>query len=222
MASVSQPVAAATAASLCFCGGFSLSTLSSSPVTLYFPSGNAAGVRLRVRAVRTESDGALVGSNRSYGSDLLRRQQIEEEDQGFGSEEDENGEDGEAEDEFVDWEDKILEVTVPLVGFVRMILHSGKYGSGDRLSPEHERMVVERLLPYHPEYEKKIGPGIDHIMVGHHPDFERSRCLFIARKDGEIVDFSYWKCIKGLIRKNYPLYADSFILRHFRKRRLNR
>lgn len=28
--------------------------------------------------------------------------------------------------EWVDWEDLILEDTVPLVGFVRMILHSGK------------------------------------------------------------------------------------------------
>lgn len=31
------------------------------------------------------------------------------------------------EDRWVDWEDRILEDTVPLVGFVRMILHSGKY-----------------------------------------------------------------------------------------------
>lgn len=124
-------------------------------------------------------------------------------------------------DEWVDWEDQILEDTVPLVGFVRMILHSGKYGSGDRLSPEHERTILERLLPYHPEFEKKMGSGIDYITVGYHPDFEGSRCLFIVRKDGELVDFSYWKCIKGLIRKNYPLYADSFILRHFRRRRRN-
>lgn len=29
-------------------------------------------------------------------------------------------------EEWVDWEDQILEDTVPLVGFVRMILHSGK------------------------------------------------------------------------------------------------
>lgn len=28
--------------------------------------------------------------------------------------------------EWVDWEDQILEETVPLVGFVRTILHSGK------------------------------------------------------------------------------------------------
>ncbi|CAL4967161.1 unnamed protein product [Urochloa decumbens] len=65
--------------------------------------------------------------------------------------------------EWVDWEDLILEDTVPLVGFVRMILHSGKYESGDRLSPEHEKAILERLLPYHPQYEKKIGCGIDYI-----------------------------------------------------------
>ncbi|XP_010500205.1 PREDICTED: protein DCL, chloroplastic [Camelina sativa] len=199
---------------------FSSSSSSSSPLCLYFPRGDSTtSLRPRVRALRTESDGARIGNTESYGSDLLRRPRIssgetsEEEE-----EEDENGEG----DEFVDWEDKILEVTVPLVGFVRMILHSGKYANRDRLSPEHERMIVEMLLPYHPEFEKKIGCGIDYIMVGHHPDFESSRCMFIVRRDGEVVDFSYWKCIKGLIKKKYPLYADSFILRHFRKRRQNR
>ncbi|CAL5019716.1 unnamed protein product [Urochloa decumbens] len=120
--------------------------------------------------------------------------------------------------EWVDWEDLILEDTVPLVGFVRMILHSGKYESGNRLSPEHEKAILERLLPYHPQYEKKIGCGIDYITVGLHPEFENSRCLFIVRKDGERVDFSFWKCVKGLIRQKYPMYADSFILRHFRRR----
>lgn len=35
-------------------------------------------------------------------------------------------EDEEEEDGGVDWEDRILEETVPLVGFVRMILHSGR------------------------------------------------------------------------------------------------
>ncbi|KAJ8538072.1 hypothetical protein K7X08_014612 [Anisodus acutangulus] len=64
---------------------------------------------------------------------------------------------------WVDWEDQILEDTVPLVGFVRMILHSGKYAVGDRLSPEHQRTILQRLLPYHPECEKKIGPGVDCI-----------------------------------------------------------
>ncbi|KAI3726675.1 hypothetical protein L1987_66474 [Smallanthus sonchifolius] len=164
----------------------------------------------------------------AYGAaDLLRKPTVEVKEDAVDSSKDEEsdyeGEGGKRreEDGWIDWEDQILEDTVPLVGFVRMILHSGKYASGERLSPEHERTILERLLPYHPESEKKIGCGISYITVGYHPDFESSRCLFIVRKDGEMVDFSFWKCIKGLIRKNYPLYADSFILRHFRRRRHN-
>lgn len=184
------------------------------PATTSFPS---ASFPRRLCAVRTGPDG--------YGSELLRRPIVaQEKDLGGVSEEEEESEgkeeyEDEEEDKWVDWEDRILEDTVPLVGFVRMILHSGTYQSGDRLSAEHERTILERLLPFHPHSEKKIGCGIDYITIGYHPEFEKSRCLFIVRKDGEMVDFSYWKCIKGLIKKNYPLYADSFILRHFRQQR---
>ncbi|XVE55892.1 hypothetical protein DITRI_Ditri03aG0193700 [Diplodiscus trichospermus] len=192
----------------------------SSPVILSSPFHQTTSLRVRFRALRTGPDGGTIGSQESYGADLLRKPSIlPGKDSGGISEEEEGSEGKRNRGGWVDWEDRILEDTVPLVGFVRMILHSGKYGSGDRLSPEHERTIIERLLPYHPESEKKIGCGIDHITVGYHPDFVGSKCLFIVRKDGELVDFSYWKCIKGLIRKNYPLYAESFILRHFRRRR---
>ncbi|TMW92676.1 hypothetical protein EJD97_012706 [Solanum chilense] len=196
-----------------------------SPSSLSFS--RCGGLRLcRCAAVKTGSEG---GGIRSDNAELLRKPVIstelettsESEESVKEESDDEVGKksgDGEG---WVDWEDQILEDTVPLVGFVRMILHSGKYAIGDRLSPDHQRTILQRLLPYHPECDKKIGPGVDYITVGYHPDFENSRCLFIVRKDGESVDFSYWKCIKGLIRKNYPLYADSFILRHFRKRRRN-
>ncbi|KAE8695819.1 Protein DCL [Hibiscus syriacus] len=194
-------------------------SVSSSPVTLSSPFFKTASLQLRFKALRTCSGGGQIESQ-DYGSDFLRKPSIvPAKDSGGILEEAEGSEIKRNRSEQIDWEDRILEDTVPLVGFVRMIIHSGKYGSGDRLSPEHERMILERLLPYHPEFEKKIGCGIDYITVGYHPDFVGSRCLFIVRKDGELVDFSYWKCIKGLIRKNYPLYADSFILRHFRWRR---
>lgn len=150
--------------------------------------------------------------------DTVGRKPVEEEDE-EEDEEEKISSKGRKDEEWVDWEDLILQDTVPLVSFVRMILHSGKYAIGDRLSVEHEKTILERLLPYHPQFEKKIGCGIDFIKIGFHPEFTNSRCMFIVRKDGEMVDFSYWKCIKGLIRKNYPLYADSFILRHFRRRR---
>ncbi|XXG70843.1 hypothetical protein AAC387_Pa07g0234 [Persea americana] len=175
--------------------------------------------KLHFRSLRARSDGGGSRSGEAGDPALLRKPSISVE-KAEVSDEEEREERGftEKEDEWVDWEDQILEDTVPLAGFVRMVLHSGKYVSGDRLSAEHEKTIIERLLPYHPEFEKKIGCGIDYITIGYHPDFESSRCLFIVRKDGETVDFSYWKCIKGLIRKKYPLYADTFILRHFRRR----
>ncbi|XP_058783155.1 protein DCL, chloroplastic-like [Vicia villosa] len=104
---------------------------------------------------------------------------------------------------WVDLENQILEDVVPLVEFVKMILHSGLYEYGDRLNQEHEKIILEKLIPFHPESDKKIGCGVDYITIGCHPDFNDSRCMFIVQKDGKMVDFSYWKCIKGLIGKNY-------------------
>ncbi|GLT80582.1 hypothetical protein SLA2020_520150 [Shorea laevis] len=203
----------------------SLISLCSLPVVLSFSfRGKASLLNVRVSAQRTESEGGRIGSQEPFGAELpsiLARKDIG----GISEEEDEVREERShsfnqrEEEEWVDCEDQILQDTVPLVGFVRMILHSDKYASGDRLIAEDEKIIVDRLLPYHPQFEKKIGCGIDYITVGYHPDFEDSRCLFIVREDGELVDFSYRKCIKGLIRKNYPLYADRFLLRHFRRRR---
>ncbi|KAB5568919.1 hypothetical protein DKX38_002712 [Salix brachista] len=196
----------------------------SNPISLY----SSPAVLLSFRFNRTAfvSPGVCAIKTGSDGSDLLRKPTASSEQDLFGiSEEEEEEEDSEGEKEededegFVDWEDRILEDTVPLVGFVRMILHSDRYESGDRLTEEHERTIVDRLLVYHPDFDKKIGCGIDYIAVGYHPDFADSRCLFIVRKDGQSVDFSYWKCLNGLIKKNYPLYADSFIQTHFRQQR---
>ncbi|KAJ4966671.1 hypothetical protein NE237_018520 [Protea cynaroides] len=216
--------------------------LSKSPISFNFPPPmvfflplhrHVSSPHLRFRALKTGLDGGSVRSPDAYNSELLRKPVMSPVDNDIGSakatvsdsdfeepaEEGKKGYKQSKGDEWVDWEDQILQDTVPLVGFVRMIIHSGKYGSGERLSPEHEKTIVQRLLPYHPEFEEKIGCGIDYLTIGYHPEFESSRCLFIVRKDGELVDFSYWKCIKGLIRKNYPLYAENFILRHFRRRR---
>lgn len=46
-----------------------------------------------------------------------------------------------------------------------------RYKNGDRLSPEHQKTIVERLLPYHPTYETKIGCGVESIMVCASPFF---------------------------------------------------
>ncbi|KAM7521009.1 hypothetical protein LguiB_019971 [Lonicera macranthoides] len=185
----------------------------SSPSFLPFPLNfKASHHQSRFCALKSGLDGSS-SQDRRYGSDLIRKPVVRP------APVNDPTRYSDYEEEFVDWEDQILEATVPLVGFVRMILHSDTYGSGERLSAKHERIILERLLPHHPECEKKIGSGVDYITVGYHPDFVSSRCLFIVRKDGELVDFSYWKCIKSFIKQNYPLYARAFILRHFRQHR---
>lgn len=53
----------------------------------------------------------------------------------------------------------------PLISFHLFNLQFCRYAVGDRLSPDHQRTILQRLLPYHPECEKKIGPGVDYITV---------------------------------------------------------
>ncbi|KVH99429.1 protein DCL homolog, chloroplastic-like [Cynara cardunculus var. scolymus] len=182
-----------------------------SPSILSFPHCYTTSRQQRSSALKTTTSGYSA-------ADLLKKPTVEVKDH-VGVFEDKEGK-TRGEKNWVDWEEQILEDTLPLVGFVRMILHSGKYENGERLSSEHENIIIPRLLAHHPEIEKKIGCGINYIMVGHHPDFESSRCLFVVRTNGDMVDFSYWKCIKGFIRKKYPLYADNFIVQHFRRHRL--
>ncbi|XP_004292815.1 PREDICTED: protein DCL, chloroplastic-like [Fragaria vesca subsp. vesca] len=138
------------------------------PATLSF-SKTTSLLRTRLCALKTGA-----GRQEADGLELLRKPVVTDLDIDLsapdpvhlqvyldGNSEEDEGEDG----KWVDWEDKILEDTVPLVGFVRMILHSGKYESGDRLSPEHQKTVLERLLPFHPEVAKKIGCDIDYVTI---------------------------------------------------------
>lgn len=97
-----------------------------SPVILSFPFYRMTSfLHLRVSAA-LRSDGDKIGSQESQGFNLLRKPVVSpaSRDLDGNSEKDE----GESEDDegWIDWEDKILEDTVPLVGFVRMILHSGR------------------------------------------------------------------------------------------------
>lgn len=113
---------------------YSLSSPRQCLPTLSFPFCITAPSRLC--ALKTGSNGSnssgRVEGPEAYDQDLLRKPVVspgkdladimEEQEE---SERKGNYEDVE-QDKWVDWEDKILEDTVPLVGFVRMILHSGK------------------------------------------------------------------------------------------------
>uniref|UniRef100_A0A0D9X6K5 DCL protein n=1 Tax=Leersia perrieri TaxID=77586 RepID=A0A0D9X6K5_9ORYZ len=81
----------------------------------------------------------------------------------------------------------------PVVQLIKDILHSDRYGDGECLSPRDENIIVEKLLAYHPRVDDKIGCGLDAIMVDRHPQFRKSRCLFVVRTDGVWIDFSYQK-----------------------------
>ncbi|XP_042481994.1 uncharacterized protein LOC122062425 isoform X2 [Macadamia integrifolia] len=126
--------------------------MSKNPISLNFPSPivfflpcyhHAPSPHLHFRALcalKTGSDGGSVGSRDAYNSEILRKPVMSSVDDDVGSakaaisnsdfgEPAEEGKKGyKEEDEWVDWEDRILQDTVPLVGFVRMILHSGSAG----------------------------------------------------------------------------------------------
>ncbi|KAG0486006.1 hypothetical protein HPP92_008101, partial [Vanilla planifolia] len=61
-------------------------------------------------------------------------------------------------------EEEILRDIEPIMFLTKDILHSDKYHDGERLCPEDEKEVVEKLLVYHPYSKDKIGCGFDSIM----------------------------------------------------------
>ncbi|XP_071731416.1 protein DCL, chloroplastic-like [Rutidosis leptorrhynchoides] len=118
------------------------------------------------------------------------------------------------------WKDKEAQIFLdidPITLLIKDILHSNRYMDGQRLTPTDEKMVVEKVLAYHPHSEDKIGSGLDSIMVDRHPQFRNSRCLFVVRTDGIWIDFSYQKCIRSYIRQKYPSYAERFIKEHYKR-----
>ncbi|CAL0323800.1 unnamed protein product [Lupinus luteus] len=114
-------------------------------------------------------------------------------------------------------EDEILRDDEPIVVLTKDILHSSRYMDGEQLSVEDEKAIVQKLLPYHPHSEDKIGCGIYSIMVDRHHQFQHSRCLFVVRTNGSCIDFSYRKCLQGYIRDKYPSHAERFIREHFKR-----
>ncbi|ESQ37313.1 hypothetical protein EUTSA_v10002669mg [Eutrema salsugineum] len=114
-------------------------------------------------------------------------------------------------------EAEILRDIEPIALLAKDILHSDRYLDGERLEFEDEKIVMEKLLAYHPYSKDKIGCGLDFIMVDRHPQFRHSRCLFVVRTDGGWIDFSYQKCLRAYVRDRYPSHAERFIREHFKR-----
>ncbi|MCO5603229.1 hypothetical protein L7F22_057376 [Adiantum nelumboides] len=83
------------------------------------------------------------------------------------------------------------------------ILHHSEYQPGDKLKPEDEKFILEQILVHHPDKEAKLGCGVDHVMIDFHVEHQVS-CFWVAHKDGSRTDFSYWKCLEGLLETKYP------------------
>lgn len=64
---------------------------------------------------------------------------------------------------------------------------------GEKLEDEDAAFIKE-LLKFHNKSEQKL-QDLSHFEVGFHPEFDKTRCFFVVRKDGVKEDFSISKCI---------------------------
>ncbi|KAF7033697.1 hypothetical protein CFC21_044782 [Triticum aestivum] len=101
----------------------------------------------------------------------------------------------------------------PIMKEVKRIIRESR--DGIKLSGDNERFIVENILMYHPEKEKKMAGNNNYIMVAKHQKFYSSRCLYVASSDGPPTDFSYKKCLENMIRIHYPRDASSFCRKYF-------
>lgn len=67
---------------------------------------------------------------------------------------------------------------------------------GERLS-KLDQDFMQELLKFHSKSAEKSA-DLDGFEVGPHPDFPKTRCFFIVKKDGTKEDFSVSKCIQNL------------------------
>ena len=71
---------------------------------------------------------------------------------------------------------------------------------GEKLSGNDEEFMKE-LLKFHDKGEAK-SKDFASFEVGEHPDFAKTRCFFVVRKDGTKEDFSISKCIINLEKQS--------------------
>ncbi|KAF2579006.1 protein DCL, chloroplastic isoform X2 [Brassica napus] len=62
-------------------------------------------------------------------------------------------------------EAEILGDIEPIALLAKDVLHSDRYLDGERLDFEDEKIIMEKLLAFHPYAKDKIGCGLDFIMV---------------------------------------------------------
>lgn len=76
----------------------------------------------------------------------------------------------------------------------RAILNNMK--DGDKLA-EADAAFLKEILKFHHKADEKL-KDYDGFEVGPHPEYQKTRCFFVVRKDGSKEDFSVSKCIQAL------------------------
>lgn len=76
----------------------------------------------------------------------------------------------------------------------RAILNNMK--DDDKLS-DNDADFVKEILKFHQKADEKL-KDFTSFVVGPHPEFPKTRCFFVVRKDGSKEDFSVSKCIQNL------------------------
>ena len=67
---------------------------------------------------------------------------------------------------------------------------------GEQLKGNDEAFMKD-IIQFHERHEAKMKDSAG-FEVGPHPDFDKTRCFFIIKKDGTKEDFSVSKCIANL------------------------
>ncbi|KAG0566496.1 hypothetical protein KC19_7G068200 [Ceratodon purpureus] len=104
-----------------------------------------------------------------------------------------------------------------IVKSMRQIFRNQNNETGGRLSDEDDE-AVQAVLTYHPKYSEKVGCGIAYIKVDNSPDYPDVRCFWLVRTDGSETDFSYRKCLREKVRREFPSFVDKYDELYDRKR----
>ena len=64
---------------------------------------------------------------------------------------------------------------------------------GDKLN-EQDTDFMKEILRFHAKADEKM-KDFTHFEVGPHPEYPKTRCFFVGKKDGKKEDFSVSKCI---------------------------
>ena len=73
----------------------------------------------------------------------------------------------------------------------RAILNNMK---DDEKLADNDADFIKEILKFHAKSAEKL-VDFDKFIVGAHPEYPKTRCFFVVRKDGSKEDFSVSKCI---------------------------